>query len=131
MAGRERDSYIFEDKILKIEAEEAVKEVRYAVKHVAISTQLPCNDYTVYMNVETKEGNKLCVELSVQGFRVVGKQYDKVQEEHSSRFFETIYSLMDAYSPEYRNSFGDALLSKLNVLHSQQQAGTDQESAES
>ena len=40
-------------------------------------------------------------------------------ESSSSRHFETIYALLDNISPEYRNSFGDALMRKLSQLQQQ------------
>ena len=67
-----RDSvFIDEDRILHIEAEEAVKEIAFAVQGVDISKILPMSDDLVYLNMVTKEKDILCVELTVQGFRVV------------------------------------------------------------
>ena len=59
-----------EDKVLRIEAEAAVREVAFAVDDVKISDILPNTDENVYMNLKTKEKAIFCVELSVQGFRV-------------------------------------------------------------
>ena len=59
-----------EEHTLRIEAEEVVKEVSYAVKFVKISTVLPVSNNLVYLNLETKENEEFCVELSVGGFRV-------------------------------------------------------------
>lgn len=59
-----------EEHVLKVEAEEAVKEIAYAVQEVSLSTSLPSNDEIVYLNVKTKEGHAFCVELTAQGFRV-------------------------------------------------------------
>ena len=58
------------EKVLQIEAEEAIKDVSYAVSHVVVSKILPNTVDTVFMNLTTKEGESFCVELSVQGFRV-------------------------------------------------------------
>ena len=55
---------------LKIEATEVVKEIRYAVHDVNLSDKLPNTDELVFMNIETQEKQKLCIELSAQGFRV-------------------------------------------------------------
>ena len=46
---------------------------------------------------------------------MVGKKYDAVEEDES-QYYETIYSLLDNFSPEYRRSFGEALMSKLSEL---------------
>jgi len=48
--------------------------------------------------------------------QIVGKAYDVVEAETESPFYETIYALLDHVSPEYRNSFGDALMNKLIQL---------------
>ena len=59
-----------EEKILQIEAEAAVKEVRFAVDEVQLSKKLESTEENVYMNLKTKEEAIFCVQLSVQGFRV-------------------------------------------------------------
>ena len=55
---------------LKIEAAEVVKEIRFAVHHVTVSDKLNNTDELVFMNIETQEKQKLCIELSASGFRV-------------------------------------------------------------
>lgn len=68
--AEESESRKSEDYTLRIEAQEALKEVSFAVSHVEISTKLPQGADTVHLNVRTKENDAYCVELSVQGFRV-------------------------------------------------------------
>ena len=58
-------------------------------------------------------------------FQVVGKTFDKLEKQHETQYFETIYALLDHLSPCYRRSFGDALASKLARL--QEQQNMDQE----
>ena len=58
------------EQLLRIEADAAVQEVGFAVKHVEISRTLPQTNERVYMNLTTKETQSYCVEFSVQGFRV-------------------------------------------------------------
>lgn len=54
-------------------------------------------------------------------FQLAGKQFDVIdQEEEGSKYFETIYALLDSISPGYRNTFGDTLIQKLQGLHSLQ-----------
>ena len=55
---------------LKIEAAEVVKEIGYAVQHVSLSDKLQNTDELVFMNIETQEKQKFCIELSARGFRV-------------------------------------------------------------
>ncbi|KAK7108675.1 GSK3B-interacting protein-like [Littorina saxatilis] len=101
---------------LRIEAQEVVKEVAYAVDSVKISTALPISDFLVYMNLRTKENDTFCVELSEQGFRVVGRQFDTVGSSDEGKYYETIYSLLDSVSSSYRNSFSETLMAKLRTL---------------
>ncbi|XP_071113707.1 GSK3B-interacting protein-like [Haliotis cracherodii] len=111
-----------EDHILKIEAQEAVREVAFAVKSVEMSKSLPVTAELVYLNLRTKEDVLYCVELSISGFRIVGKSFDTVMEDEPSRYYETIYQLLDTVSPEYRNTFGDTLAMRLKEL---QEKGDD------
>ncbi|XP_030843833.1 GSK3B-interacting protein-like [Strongylocentrotus purpuratus] len=101
---------------MKIEADAAVQEVAFAVKHVEISSKLPASDDVVYLNIVTKENDTFCIELTVQGFRVIGHEYDTITKDMSTPYFETIYSLLDHYSPKYRLTFGQALADKLQEL---------------
>ncbi|KAL3883744.1 hypothetical protein ACJMK2_029978 [Sinanodonta woodiana] len=105
---------------LKIEANEIVKEVAYSVNEVKVSQKLPKTKELVYLNICTKENVKLCVELSLQGYRVVSRSYDSIEEKLSeSRFFETIYGLLDTLSIGYRNTFSETLMMKLQGLQQQ------------
>lgn len=56
--------------MLRVEAEEAIKDISYAVDSVQISSVLPNTRNNVYLNLKTKENQTYCVQLSVQGFRV-------------------------------------------------------------
>jgi len=56
-------------------------------------------------------------------FQIVGRQFDTVVEEEMSRYFETIYALLDTVSPQYRQSFGEALAERLTQLQNQSQDG--------
>ncbi|GAB1599698.1 GSK3-beta interaction protein-like [Argonauta hians] len=107
---------------LKIEAESVVKEIAYAVNCVQLSNILPSFDNLIHLNLRTKENQKYCVQLSSQGFQIVGHDFD-VHDVKNGKYFETIYSLLDHVSPEYRNSFGDVLLSKLQKVQEQQREG--------
>ena len=46
----------------------------------------------------------------------MGKAFDVIDEADTSKYFETIYALLDHVSPQYRQSFGDALMQKLAML---------------
>jgi len=55
---------------MPIEAEEAIKEIQFAVAFAELSSKLSRSDDLVYINLQTKEGDSFCVELCLQGFRV-------------------------------------------------------------
>ncbi|XP_021370873.1 GSK3-beta interaction protein-like [Mizuhopecten yessoensis] len=105
---------------LRIEALEVAKEVAYAVDYVEIAKDLPNGDKVIHLNLRTQEEQEFSVELTDQGFRVVGNKFNMVDENASSQYFETIYALLDNHSPKYRKSFGDALLRKLENLQMSQ-----------
>ena len=59
-----------DNKSLIFEAEQAVKEAEFGVHQIKIASSLPKHDSLVYLNIETKERNQFCVELTASGFRV-------------------------------------------------------------
>ena len=54
----------------KVEAEAVMQDIGFAVQSINISEKMPSSRECVYLNILTKESKALCVELSVQGFRV-------------------------------------------------------------
>ena len=108
------------ERLLSVEAEAAVREIAFAVDHVSISDSLPRNSEMVYLNIRTKEYKTLCVRLTIEGFAIVGNEFDAPTLTYNSRFtfYETIYQLLDANSEQYRNSFGVALREKLEQIAS-------------
>ncbi|XP_074661704.1 GSK3B-interacting protein-like [Tubulanus polymorphus] len=120
------DDSEYHEKILVVEVSEAIKEIKFAVEHVEMSKKLPSTEQTVYFNMKTKEKDEFCVELSVQGFRIAGKEFDII-DDYKSRYYETIYALLDHVSPGYRNTFGDALTAKLNILKDKTDTNSSQD----
>ncbi|XP_070550632.1 GSK3-beta interaction protein-like [Ptychodera flava] len=114
-------------RLMAVEAEAAVQEVSFAVKSVEISETLPKKDEVVYLNLLTKEDEKYCVELSLKGFRVVGRSFNENGDTSNNKYFETIYALLDQVSPGYRLSFGEALVDKLAMLQQQTEDKEDEE----
>ena len=120
-----------EERLLSVEAEAVIREVSFAVDHVSISDKLPNNTEVVYLNIRTKESKIFCVRLTIQGFAIVGSDFDNPstvsspsdktsssspQKNENLIFYETIYQLLDANSEQYRNSFGMALHEKLKEI---------------
>lgn len=74
-------------------------------------------DVGVYINVQTLEGKELTCFLDGSGFKIVGNNFDNCDnEDNTEGVFETIYALIQSYSPGYTVSFGNALVDKLNKL---------------
>lgn len=48
--------------------------------------------------------------------QVVGYAFNQVNQDLSTQYHETVYSLLDTLSPGYREAFGNALLQRLKRL---------------
>lgn len=46
------------------------KDVNFAVDFIDVSQKLPEKDGRIYINIQTKEKDRFCVELSSSGFKV-------------------------------------------------------------
>ncbi|XP_041710227.1 GSK3-beta interaction protein isoform X2 [Coregonus clupeaformis] len=103
-------------KDMRLEAEAVVNDVLFAVAKMYVSQNLDSVLDVAYINVETREGNRYCLELTEAGLRVVGYAFDQVDESLSTQYYETVYSLLDTLSPGYREAFGNALLQRLERL---------------
>lgn len=57
-------------KDMRLEAEAVVNDVLFAVNNMFVSKTLRCADDVAYINVETREGNRYCLELTEAGLRV-------------------------------------------------------------
>lgn len=103
-------------KDMRLEAEAIVNDVLFAVTKMHVSQSLNSALDVAYINVEIKEGNQYCLELTEAGLRVVGYAFDHVNEDLSTHYHETVYSILDSLSPGYREAFGNALLQRLEKL---------------
>ncbi|XP_060939422.1 GSK3-beta interaction protein [Limanda limanda] len=103
-------------KDMRLEAEAVVTDVLFAVTVMHVSYSLSSALDVAYINVQTREGNRYCLELTEAGLRVVGYAFDQVDEDLTNQYHETVYSLLDSLSPGYREAFGNALLQRLEML---------------
>ncbi|XP_054469583.1 GSK3-beta interaction protein [Anoplopoma fimbria] len=102
---------------MRLEAEAVVNDVRFAVAEMHVSQSVTSASDVAYINVETREGNRYCLELTEAGLRVVGYAFNQVDEDLNTQYHETVYSLLDTLSPGYREAFGNALLQRLERLN--------------
>ena len=101
----------------RVEALAIIRDVQDHVEEMKLACIPTCTDkeQTVYLNLTTRERDQYCVELTAQGFRVVGRNYDS-KDLTTGVYFETPYALLDNLSPMYRQAFGDSLAQKLAQL---------------
>lgn len=97
------------------EAKSVINDIKGHVMNIQISEALENTDQKIYLNLTTLENSQYCIELSSSGFRVVGKSFDNINLDGES-YFETPYSLLSSISPQFHQSFGNALLIKLIAL---------------
>lgn len=103
-------------KDMRLEADAVVSDVLFAVTDMYVSLSLGRAPDVAYINVETREADRYCLELTEAGLRVVGYAFDQVNEDLDTQYHETVYSLLDTLSPGYREAFGNALLQRLERL---------------
>ncbi|KAJ6221991.1 hypothetical protein RDWZM_000536 [Blomia tropicalis] len=121
-----------DDEGWRSEALAVVADIKQFVKRIDISDQLPCDENGIYLNLQTKEGDSMTVELSCAGFRVCAHQFDTLTNEKQrivtsassssndtisfETYYETPYALLDSISPAYRDSFSSELAQRLQQL---------------
>ncbi|XP_046464187.1 GSK3-beta interaction protein-like [Daphnia pulex] len=126
MAGHDYDERILNGEEWTVEALAVIHDVKDHVLEIVIADRSVNNDQLIHMNLTTKEKQRYCIELTAQGFRVVGYDYNRT-DVSSDDYFETPYALLDKLSPLYRQAFGDSLVSKLLLLHSSRRHSMDNE----
>ncbi|OXU22828.1 hypothetical protein TSAR_013605 [Trichomalopsis sarcophagae] len=112
----------------KQEAQAIIGDVRDHVRDIVVcdSPALRSNNRAIHLNLTTLEGLEFCVRLSPQGFSIVGNRHNCTDnakndsEDDDGEYYETIYSLLNVISPQYRNSFGNSLLDRLQRLSESQ-----------
>uniref|UniRef100_A0A8C0I2K0 GSKIP domain-containing protein n=1 Tax=Balaenoptera musculus TaxID=9771 RepID=A0A8C0I2K0_BALMU len=67
-------------KDMRLEAEAVVNDVLFAVNTMFVSKTLCCADDVAYIDVETRERNRYCLELTEAGLGVVGCAFDQVDD---------------------------------------------------
>lgn len=112
-----------ENSDLRYDAAHVAKNLAFTVKEISISDHLPQAGNQVYLNITTLEAAQYCIELTERGYRIVATQYDTITNGNlvSGTSFESLNSLLETISPLYTSAFGEALISKLNVLQQQQE----------
>ncbi|XP_023345092.1 GSK3-beta interaction protein [Eurytemora carolleeae] len=97
------------------EAKGVIRDIEKYVQFVCVSNVLASSRSNIFINLTTRETTEYTIELTQQGFKVVGSGHDtnNLTEEI---IYETPYSLLDTISPAYRQAFGDHLTDQLLKL---------------
>lgn len=106
------------------EAGAVINDIQCGVREVSISEHLDGSSHRIYVNVTTLENDQWCIELTMRGFRVVGRSYDSTNEPEDT-YYETPYSLLGSKSPLFQQAFANALLKKLNDAKQAEEAEDD------
>jgi len=112
---KDQDEVFLNEEGWREEAAAVIKDVEKYVEVILISDKLESSRQSIYLNLTTKEAKTFTIELSAQGFRVVGDHHNSTSQA-SSGVFETPYSLLDSISPTYREAFGNDLSNQLLKL---------------
>lgn len=99
----------------KEEARGVIKDVQKYVKLVNVSEALSSSHSCIYLNLTTREEQQYTIELTSQGFKVVGSEHN-TNTLSGETIYETPYALLDSISPAYRQAFGDHLTDQLLKL---------------
>lgn len=109
-----------EEQILQweAEAEAVIEDIKSFVNEISVARNVPPLVNGIYINLKTAENKMYCIEMSSEGFRVVGNNFDEISDvsENSTPNYETPYSLLASLSPSYNVSFGNKLREKLTKL---------------
>ncbi|XP_002018542.2 protein GSKIP homolog [Drosophila persimilis] len=85
------------------EASQMAAAFKECADHLLVAEYLPHNDRVAYLNLRTLEQEIYCVELSFAGFRIVGYDFDCIQDGVSScdQVYVSAHRLLAAISPLY------------------------------
>uniref|UniRef100_A0A0N5A8F5 WASC4 n=1 Tax=Syphacia muris TaxID=451379 RepID=A0A0N5A8F5_9BILA len=87
---------------LELEAIAAVHELSFAVQSISVSEMLPRTSELIFVNVTTLEAINL-------------KNLNNLLDLFTT-YYDTLYGLMDALSPGYRDRFSEKVAQKLELL---------------
>ncbi|CAI4222604.1 unnamed protein product [Auanema sp. JU1783] len=109
------------DSSLELEAIAAVNEFSYAVQSISVSEMLPRTPDLIFVNVTTLEVQPYCLELTLKGWRIASLRTDCMigdftRLEMFTKYYDSLYTLMDDISPGYRERFGETLARRLQQL---------------
>uniref|UniRef100_A0AC34QS34 GSKIP domain-containing protein n=1 Tax=Panagrolaimus sp. JU765 TaxID=591449 RepID=A0AC34QS34_9BILA len=106
---------------LELEAIAAVHQLSFAVQSISVSEMLPRTPELIFVNVTTLEGQPYCLELTAKGWRVTSLRSDCMQGDFTrmelfTKYYDSLYDLMEVISPNYKQRFSEKLEQRLRLL---------------
>ncbi|EYC20876.1 hypothetical protein Y032_0020g115 [Ancylostoma ceylanicum] len=116
------------DSSLELEAIAAVHELSFAVQSISVSEMLPRTPDLIFVNLTTIEDQPFCLELTHKGWRITSLRLDCMVGDFTrlelfTKYYDSLFSLMDDISPGYRARFGEKLALKLKMLEAGEESG--------
>jgi hypothetical protein len=109
---------------LELEAIAAVHQLSFAVQSISVSEMLPRTSDLIFINITTLEGQPYCLELTHKGWRVTSLRSDCMQGDFTrmelfTKYYDSIYDLMEVISPNYKQRFNEKLEQRLRLLETE------------
>ncbi|KAI6190077.1 hypothetical protein M3Y97_00077800 [Aphelenchoides bicaudatus] len=113
---------------LELEALAAVHQLSFAVQTIMVSEMLPRTSELIFLNVTTLEGQPYCIELTHKGWRVTSLRSDCMQGDFTrielfTMYHDSLCSLLEVISPDYKNRFSEKLTQRLRLLETAEENG--------
>ncbi|EGT49116.1 hypothetical protein CAEBREN_10104 [Caenorhabditis brenneri] len=99
----------------------AVHELSFAVQSISVSEMLPRTPDLIFVNVTTLEAQPYCLELTLKGWRITSLRSDCMVGDFTrlelfTKYYDSLYLLMDDISPGYRERFSEKLVQRLKLI---------------
>jgi hypothetical protein len=96
-----------------------------AEKQLSKRLNNPKDKSTGYINIKSNSNKEFCIELSQQGYRIVGNHFDD-NSQPSKVYYESLQALLTNESKSYVNSFAQSLQEKLFAAQQDQDNDDDE-----
>jgi hypothetical protein len=115
-AGGEQGDFLGEAQLAIDDVGDGIVAEKQLSKHLNNS-----NDISIaYINIKTYANKEFCIELSQNGYRIVGNHFDD-KNQISTIYYESLQALLTNESKSYVNSFAESLQQKLFAAQQQNQ----------
>ena len=109
---------------LELEAIAAVHQLSFAVQSISVSEMLPRTPDLIFINITTLEGQPYCLELTNKGWRITSLRSDCMQGDFTrmelfTKYYDSVYDLMEIISPNYKQRFTEKLEQRLRLLETE------------